>query len=339
MKEQLTTQPLVSVKMITYNHAPFIARAIEGVMQQKTDFSFELLIGEDCSTDGTREVVFEYQKKYPDVIRVITSDKNVGMKQNGLRVLKACRGKYIAYCEGDDYWHHPLKLQKQVDYLEGHQDCGLVYSNYDLYLVGLRKQIRDYISYKNWEVPEKPCISDFVGKREMSHVIMTLTVMIRRALCEQIMQADPYLHQDGSFLMGDTQLWAEVTTKARTHYIPESLATYTITDESASRSKDIRKTLRFYISCDDLFIYLSNKYNVPAELKNEHEANRLDHMLRLAFYTRDASLAEEVRQQQKTLTWKEWMRYYGARNLAVYHVYRTWSSVLGLFRNMRNPWL
>src|ERR1700690_2758382 len=111
-------EPLVSVKMITYNHAPYITRAIEGVLQQKTTFPFELIIGEDCSTDGTREIVFAYQKKYPDIIRVITSDKNVGMNINGLRTIKAGKGKYIALCEGDDYWHNPEKLQKKVDFLK-----------------------------------------------------------------------------------------------------------------------------------------------------------------------------------------------------------------------------
>ena len=123
------TQPLVSISMITYNHAPFIAQAIEGVLQQKTTFPFELVIGEDCSTDNTREIVSEYHKKHPDIFRVIASDKNIGATRNSLRTLKACQGKYIAYCEGDDYWHHPYKLQKQVDYLESHQECGLVYWN------------------------------------------------------------------------------------------------------------------------------------------------------------------------------------------------------------------
>ena len=127
------TEPLVSVKMITYNHAPYIAQAIEGVLQQKTNFPFELVIGEDCSTDGTREIVFEYQEKYPDIIRVITSDKNVGMKKNGYRTTKACRGKYVAFCEGDDYWHHPDKLQKQVDYLESHPECGMVFTDFNVH--------------------------------------------------------------------------------------------------------------------------------------------------------------------------------------------------------------
>jgi len=118
----LIDKPLVSAKMITYNHAPYIAQAIEGVLQQETNFPFELVIGEDCSTDGTREIVFDYQKKYPDVIRVITSEKNVGVHKNSMRTFKVCRGKYIALCEGDDYWTDPNKLQMQVDFLESHKD-------------------------------------------------------------------------------------------------------------------------------------------------------------------------------------------------------------------------
>jgi glycosyltransferase involved in cell wall biosynthesis len=104
--------------MITYNHEPYIAQAIEGVLMQKTAFPIELIIGEDCSTDRTRDIVLNYQRNYPEIIRVITSDKNIGMRNNGLRTSKACRGRYMAFCEGDDFWLHPLKLQKQVDLME-----------------------------------------------------------------------------------------------------------------------------------------------------------------------------------------------------------------------------
>ncbi|MBM3299903.1 MAG: glycosyltransferase, partial [Deltaproteobacteria bacterium] len=113
-------EPLASVLMITYNHRPYIAQAIECALNQQTDFPFEIVIGEDCSTDGTREIVFEYQRKHPDVIRVLTSDRNLGPMHNFLRTFDACTGKYVAICEGDDYWHHPEKLKMQVDFLESH---------------------------------------------------------------------------------------------------------------------------------------------------------------------------------------------------------------------------
>lgn len=118
---------MVQVQTITYQHAPYIRDCIEGVLMQKTNFPFEYLIGEDCSTDGTREIIFDYAKKYPEKIRVITADQNFGMMGNIRRCRLAARGKYIALCEGDDYWTDPYKLQKQVDYMEQHPEVSITY--------------------------------------------------------------------------------------------------------------------------------------------------------------------------------------------------------------------
>lgn len=120
--EVLATKPLVSVKMITYNHEAFIAQAIEGVIMQKTTFPLELIIGVDCSTDNTLEVALRYQKLYPDRVRVFYPEARAGAKANSRQTLQACRGKYIAMCEGDDYWTHPEKLAMQVEFLEKHSE-------------------------------------------------------------------------------------------------------------------------------------------------------------------------------------------------------------------------
>lgn len=334
--------PVVSVKMLTYNHAPFIAKAIEGVLQQKTTFPIELVIGEDCSTDDTRKIVFDYQKKYPYIIRVITSGRNVGMKINGHRTFKACRGSYIAFCEGDDYWHNFNKLQLQFDYLENHPECGLVYSSYDVYHVKNKKLIKDWIKYRRWEVPENPDIysffedfSQFGGKRVE---VLTCTVMMRRNLCEQIIDLDPYLHQGEHFRMGDTQIWVETANIAGLHYIPESLATHVITEESATRSKDISKTLLFKISNADLMIYLSKKYGLPYNVVEKYEYYRYDLLLRLAYYTRNSKLAEELIKQINKLDWKKWLRYKGAKNIFYHEVYRVLEMINRLFKKNDNDW-
>lgn len=109
---------MVSIHMLAYNHEPYIAQAIEGVLMQQTNFPIELVIGEDCSKDLTREIIINYQKKYPNIIRVIISEENVGVIKNSIRTSIACRGKYISFCEGDDYWICSNKLQKQIDFLE-----------------------------------------------------------------------------------------------------------------------------------------------------------------------------------------------------------------------------
>ncbi len=127
--DQLCPEPLVSVAMITYNHARFIRAGIEGVVRQQTSFPFELVIGEDCSTDETRAIVLEYQQRYPQIIRVLVSDANVGATSNALRTLIRCRGKYLAHCEGDDYWCDPEKLALQAEVLERRPEVGLVYTD------------------------------------------------------------------------------------------------------------------------------------------------------------------------------------------------------------------
>jgi glycosyltransferase involved in cell wall biosynthesis len=333
------TEPLVSVSMITYNHERYIARAIEGVLQQKTNFPFELVIGEDCSTDKTRGVVLDYAKRFPDVIRVVISDQNVGMKENGLRTLRACRGRYVAFCEGDDYWHNPEKLQKQADYLEANPDCGLVYSSYDVYHMTSGRKIVDFIKYRGWEMPEKPTIIDLLeSKGGRSQGITTCTVMARRKLLEELIEADPYLHQNDKFPMGDSQLWAEISTKARLHFIPESMATHNITDESATRSQDIQKILRFRISGAELQLYLCEKYGLPSHVRMKYQRYLNHCLLWLAFYTKDGELADEIRRKQGALSLKEWIRYWGAKRIAIHHGYRAALSMFNLFRPRHGQW-
>lgn len=126
-------QPLLSVVTITYNHAPYIAKCIEGVLMQQVNFPMEFIVAEDCSTDGTRAICEEYAKKYPDLIRLLPSEGNMGAVMNEQRAFEAARGKYIATCEGDDYWTNPLKLQKQVDFLESHSDYSVCFHRFKRY--------------------------------------------------------------------------------------------------------------------------------------------------------------------------------------------------------------
>lgn len=120
-------KPYVSVMMITYNHENFIKEAIEGVLAQKTDFIVELVIGDDCSTDKTRQICSYYKGKYPDKIKLILNEKNLGVNLNFMNTFNACSGEYVAICEGDDYWTAPFKLQKQVDFLDTHPDFSMCF--------------------------------------------------------------------------------------------------------------------------------------------------------------------------------------------------------------------
>ncbi|HEV2315085.1 MAG TPA: glycosyltransferase [Candidatus Acidoferrales bacterium] len=122
----------VSVMVITYNHERFIAQALEGVLAQKVNFDYEVVVGEDCSTDRTREILMDFHRRYPDKIVPLLRDHNIGGKENLLATLAACRGQYVALLEGDDYWISEDKLQKQVDFLDAHPDFAMCCSRVEI---------------------------------------------------------------------------------------------------------------------------------------------------------------------------------------------------------------
>ena len=260
-KTLLTDNPLASIVMITYNHEPYIKQAIESVLSQKVAFSIELVIGEDCSTDRTREIVMEYQKKHSDIIRVIISDKNVGMTKNFMRTLRACRGKYIALCEGDDFWHEPNKLQIQCDYLEKHPECGLVNTDYNTYDQKKRILTRNVVHDRNSSFdPDSNPITTFLAILNGRFIAKTCTIMVVKRLLDQIISSDAELHRSNRFLMGDTQKCTEMVLISKVHYIDLSTATYRIISGSTSRSKNVRMAAEFSLSAADLRLYLFAKH-------------------------------------------------------------------------------
>lgn len=141
-------KPKVSVCMITYGHEKFIADAINGVLVQECDFEIELIIANDCSPDNTDLVIQNILKNHPRAswIKYFRHKKNLGAQPNGLFAVKKCQGEYIALCEGDDYWNDPLKLQKQVNFLEENPDYVMGY--HDIYVVDEKgTHVRDSIYY------------------------------------------------------------------------------------------------------------------------------------------------------------------------------------------------
>lgn len=119
----------VSILMITYNHEKYVTQAVESVLSQEADFDYELVVGEDCSTDYTREILLEHQRLNPNKIHLLLGERKLGPQPNFIRTLEACRGQYIALLEGDDYWLTPTKLQTQVEFLDNHPEYSFCFTN------------------------------------------------------------------------------------------------------------------------------------------------------------------------------------------------------------------
>lgn len=113
----------ISVAVVTYNHEPYIRQALDSVFAQRVSHAYEVVIGDDGSTDGTRQIVREYAERHNDRVRLLLHETNLGCTRNAERIINACRGEYLALIDGDDYWIDPLKLQRQADYLDAHPTC------------------------------------------------------------------------------------------------------------------------------------------------------------------------------------------------------------------------
>jgi len=221
---------MVSVDMITYNHEAYIKQAIEGVLMQKTNFKFELVIGEDCSTDRTREICIEYQKKYPDIIKLLLPEKNLGMNENGLQTVNACTGKYIALCEGDDYWTDPYKLQKQVDILEANENIVAVATNAavcDFKGNTIQKE-KIVVSPDNKDGVYN--LHEFFSKGIQ---YPTLTVVFRNREMDFIKSKMQYLSNP---FLGDWILWVLLHTLGDFYFINQVTASYRVNPNSVTHT-------------------------------------------------------------------------------------------------------
>jgi len=335
----LPKNPLVSVKMITYNHAPYLAQAIEGVLAQATDFPIDLVIGEDCSTDGTRQIALDYQKKHPGVIRVLVSDRNVGMHENARRTENACRGRYIAICEGDDYWHDPRKLQTQVDFLEKNPGWGLICCNVDLLYAATGKRVTPADRRaRRVRDDDEDLFFRILGGR---HGIWTSTVCARKDLFDRALEADPEAFS-GQFAMGDTPRWLGMARLAKFKFLNESMVTYRVLPNSASHSTDYSRQIRFQWSELTLRQYYMDKYACPLPVQERIMKEQYRALLRLAYRAKDAQLAQrawdELRGIRGGWSLDGFLKYWCAQSLAVHRATRplvlAWRAVKGMFYDL-----
>ncbi len=246
--------PLVSVCMITYNQAPFIAQAIEGVLMQKTNFPIELVISDDCSSDGTGKICEQYYTKFPEKINLFLQKSNLGVINNSIKTLSACKGKYIAICEGDDYWTDTLKLQKQVDFLENHDDYGLVHTGFNV-VNEANKIIKTYTQLRP-KYFHATDVFNVILKRK--YVIASLTVVFRSHFIS-------YLQFELKMMnlkMTDLPLWLEISKHSKVKYLTEITANYRVLSKSASHFDNVVHSLEFKINTLEIFSYFARKYKI-----------------------------------------------------------------------------
>lgn len=265
--------PAVSVCLLTYNQALHIRGCLDSMLVQETNFPFEICIGEDGSTDGTRETCREYADRHPEKIRLICrAESEPGRKAyfsqgnyNYVETLKTCRGKYFADADGDDAWLDPLKLQKQFDVMESDPSLCLVHSDCAVYDERSDAIISPHIQKDRnlAHVVDRDPARFMYDVLTSNYKIMTCSVFTRGSAVLAVIDEAPELFRE--YANGDVPLWTELTRHGSFAYIDEPLSLYRVLVESATHSKDAVKRLAYYNRNEDLKLYLAEKYNLPLD--------------------------------------------------------------------------
>ena len=227
------SEPLISVCLITYNHIKYIKRAIQGVLMQKVNFTWELIIADDYSTDGTRGIILEYKKKHSDFVMLIFQDKNVGAGQNWVDLVTSPRSKYVAYFEGDDYWTDPYKLQKQVDFLEANPDYSMCFHNAEIIDEGTE------LSEGLFVEPQKQQYVKLDSSREVLPYEIMIDWIVPTASCLFRTDLIDYkkINSD-NFVFGDIALFLSLAAKGKVFYLNEIMSVYSKSLRGARFSND-----------------------------------------------------------------------------------------------------
>ena len=279
---------MVMVKCLTYNHCSYIEDTMNGFCFQKTFFPYVCTIIDDCSTDGEQSIIRKYLEKNFDLKESISQEETkdfisllvrhrvnkncfffvVFLKYNHYRIKKKKQiyidsiqkqVKYIAFCEGDDYWVDKEKLQKQISYLETHPCYSLSHSNFFVYEEFSHHLFTtDTVEKKVAQMHEKfTPIDVFEGYR-----IRTLTVVVRKSCYEKAKLIDPFLFS-GDFPMGDSQLWYLLAKMGKIHFLRDRTSVRRIVPNSATQKKNIKQNLRFSLSCAEMYMYIASKDFIP----------------------------------------------------------------------------
>jgi glycosyltransferase involved in cell wall biosynthesis len=281
VSDKKSSCPFVSILVVTYNHEDYISQTLEGIFNQILPYSYNIIVADDCSRDNTLQVAESFKDKYPGRLTIVEQDQNIGFIQNYLSGLSKCNGKYLAFCEGDDFWIDERKLEKQINFLETHQKTGLVYTDFCNANANGEYEKTGHVE-KNFKDRAEGNVLNKMIKGD--NQVMTLTVCLRRSL----LGAD-YVDfmSDKGFLTADFPTWLWCSFQADFHFIPEITAVYRRHDNQITNGLDPSFVWNFMRS----HVYMRKKFLSLKKFKPQNwpvietEINReiLQHSLKLNF--------------------------------------------------------
>ena len=311
---------IVSVLIVTYNQEQWIAQTIESVLAQQTTYPFEVIIGNDCSTDGTLAICESYAAKY-DNVRVLTYDKNKGVVSNWVECIKDSSGKYIMNCAGDDYWHNPNKIQLQVDFMENHPNCVISHTDYDRLLVKTNKIVSSYNQTKGIIPPTGSIQKDVLSGREY---MAAVTICYRAEELKKYCPLDTYVSM--RFPREDWPTILILAAYGDVEYIPVSTATYRVGQVSITNTIDYDKIRKRYQLDKQMTEFLYTLFPEWGPFKDGwwYDTHVYHSLLVAAYENNDYSSAKEFAKKDPTSGLLKKM----AKNFLTFQLYRFYRNLI-----------
>lgn len=337
---RLVGDPLVSVVMLAFNHEKYLNDAIGGVLLQTTPFPVELIVAEDCSADGTLAVARAWQQRHPELIRVLHSSANAGMHGNLIRAVKAARGRYVAFCEGDDYWCDAAKLADQVAILEAKPGVGIVHSDYipSHRVLGFWLPMLPAGLKRRTGVPRETLEGDVRAALFTQIPVTTCTAIYRADQLERAFFHDIYSTR---WPFADLQLLASVVERSSVEYIDRPTAIYRLSPNSVMRS-GWRSLLRLALLGLEFREQYTNARGVPADFYGEYRPSARASTMQVAVLANDRRQLRILVDQYAATPGLQSSRKFerAARSAIVFAALRFWllarTSFMELVRRMRS---
>ena len=240
---------LISVIIPSYNRADTVGQTIDSILAQEVDANIEIVIGDDCSTDNVREMLEQYQQKYPDIIRLFLREENMGLGANWAQCVKDCRGEFICNCDNDDYWHNPHKLQLQLDHMRSHPNCNICITYHRTHnrITGEIRECKAEIDHADIQQ------SMWGGGR-----FCNATIMYRADFMKAYVDLDEFIHR--RFSLQDWPASVILTAYTDIDVLPVSTATYGIETVSITRPDSIEELARRCEGDKEVYRYLGELF-------------------------------------------------------------------------------
>lgn len=316
----------ISVIVVTYNQESTIARTLDSILSQVTDADYEIIIGDDCSTDGTERVCRGYAEKYPERIVYLRREKNLGVVGNYFDCIRQSRGRYLADCAGDDYWVDNTKLQKQYEVLENRPDVSLVVTNW---------LCRDSMTGKLSPHKNTPSVIDttILPKNEsiakiLNHslVLHLCSALYRKDIIIDGLERSPDIFIDPDFVCEDQQILLSLIAAGNTVILPQVTLHYSIGHDSISHRNDFDRKFEYSYRSLRQSQILQRHFNVSEQDLRDEFLRIVRHITAMAFWSGDATKIGKARSLYDDLNFiiakKEKMYFSIARNSLAWKIAR-----------------